>query len=87
MKESGKEINSWEKYSEYYPSTDTNNIRVPESCCNHVTVNSRIQCRKNPYDEGYNMIGCVEKMETRFHENRQNITIAGAVILVFMVSN
>ena len=81
-------FNSWTQYSEEYPTSD--GYVVPLSCCERFAENLKETCRKTPTSDEFKddpVVGCWDKLEAAFNDNKSNILIVGVVIVVIMVTN
>jgi len=76
--------NSWVDLSTLYPSVEL--FLVPESCCKQ--FNNKVdECRKDPTNQDFGVVGCFEKLEHKLMEHRTDYVIAGVVLCVIMFIN
>ena len=69
--------------SEEYPKGD---YQVPNSCCSQLEDAAKIEaCRKDPLNQDPKLVGCWDKFNDELNKNKDNVLIAGVVIVVIMV--
>merc|ERR1719510_1957843 len=78
---------NWETRSDEYPTTP-DGYKVPESCCAQYGDDKIKSCRQNPYS-GLDppLQGCWDKFTGELDKNKDNVLIAGVVIVVIMFLN
>lgn len=79
---------NWVSNSDQYPTALPEVYKVPNSCCSQLEDATEIEaCRKYPLNQDPKLVGCWDKFNDELNKNKDNVLIAGVVIVVIMFLN